>query len=42
MKNKLLIKDNELSEKDNLIKNARQDKFKTIEKTLISQFPFNI
>ena len=41
MKNKLLIKDNELSEKDNLIKNARQDKFKTIEKTLISQFPVN-
>ena len=41
MKNKLLMKDNELSEKDNLIKNARQDKFKTIEKTLISQFPVN-
>ena len=41
MKNKLLIKDNEISEKDNLIKNANQDKYKTIEKTLISQFPVN-
>ena len=34
MKNKLLIK-------DNIIKNANQDKYKTIEKTLISQFPVN-
>ena len=34
MKNKLLIK-------DNLLKNANQDKYKTIEKTLISQFPVN-
>ena len=41
MKNKLLIKDNEISEKDNLLKNANQDKYKTIEKTLISQFPVN-
>ena len=48
MKNKLLIKDNELNEKeelisqkDNVIKNANQDKFKTIEKTLVSQFPVN-
>ena len=41
MKNKLLIKDNELNEKDNLLKNANQDKFKTIEKTLVSQFPVN-
>ena len=41
MKNKLLIKDNEISEKNNLLKNANQDKYKTIEKTLISQFPVN-
>tara|TARA_Y100000389_G_scaffold89265_2_gene85705 strand:- start:1969 stop:3888 length:1920 start_codon:yes stop_codon:yes gene_type:complete len=41
MKNKLLIKDNEISEKDNLLKNANQDKYKTIEKTLISKFPVN-
>ena len=41
MKNKLLIKDNELNEKDNIIKNANQDKYKTIEKTLVSQFPVN-
>jgi hypothetical protein len=41
MKNKLLIKDNEISQKDNLLKNANQDKFKTIEKTLVSQFPVN-
>jgi len=41
MKNKLLIKENELNEKDNIIKNANQDKYKTIEKTLISQFPVN-
>ena len=48
MKNKLLIKENELNEKeelitqkDKLIKNANQDKYKTIEKTLISQFPVN-
>ena len=41
MKNKLLIKDNELNEKDNLLKNANQDKYKTIEKTLVSQFPVN-
>jgi len=48
MKNKLLIKDNQLNEKediisqkDNLLKNANQDKFKTIEKTLVSQFPVN-
>ena len=41
MKNKLLIKDNEISQKDNVIKNANQDKFKTIEKTLVSQFPVN-
>jgi len=41
MKNKLLIKENELNEKDNIIKNANQDKFKTIEKTLVSQFPVN-
>ena len=41
MKNKLLIKDNELNEKDNVIKNANQDKYKTIEKTLVSQFPVN-
>jgi hypothetical protein len=34
MKNKLLIK-------DNIIKNANQDKYKTIEKTLVSQFPVN-
>jgi len=41
MKNKLLIKENEISQKDNLLKNANQDKFKTIEKTLVSQFPVN-
>ena len=48
MKNKLLIKDNELnkkeneiSQKDNIIKNADQDKFKSIEKTLVSQFTVN-
>ena len=48
MKNKLLIKDNELNEKEELIsqkediiKNANQDKYKTIEKTLVSQFPVN-
>lgn len=41
MKNKLLIKDNEISEKNNLLKNANQDKYKTIEKTLISQFSVN-
>ena len=41
MKNKLLIKEDELNEKDNLLKNANQDKYKTIEKTLISQFPVN-
>jgi len=41
MKNKLLIKENEISQKDNIIKNANQDKFKTIEKTLVSQFPVN-
>jgi hypothetical protein len=41
MKNKLLVKDNELNEKDNLLKNANQDKYKTIEKTLVSQFPVN-
>ena len=41
MKNKLLIKENELNEKDNIIKNANQDKYKTIEKTLVSQFPVN-
>ena len=48
MKNKLLIKDNELNEKediisqkDNLLKNANQDKYKTIEKTLVSQFSVN-
>ena len=41
MKNKLLIKDNEISQKDNIIKNANQDKYKTIEKTLVSQFPVN-
>jgi hypothetical protein len=38
MKNKLLIKDNEL---ENTIKNADQDKFKAIEKTLVAQFPVN-
>nr|UZT28813.1 hypothetical protein [Nucleocytoviricota sp.]UZT29139.1 hypothetical protein [Nucleocytoviricota sp.] len=48
MKNKLLIKENQLNEKeelisqkDNIIKNANQDKYKTIEKTLVSQFPVN-
>jgi hypothetical protein len=41
MKNKLLIKENEISQKDNIIKNANQDKYKTIEKTLVSQFPVN-
>ena len=48
MKDKLLIKENELNEKeelisqkDNIIKNANQDKYKTIEKTLVSQFPVN-
>jgi hypothetical protein len=41
MKNKLLIKDNELITKDNLITNAIQDKLKAIEKTLVSQFPVN-
>jgi len=41
MKNKLLIKDTELSEQKNTIKNANQDKFKTIEKTLVSQFSVN-
>ena len=30
----------ELNEKDNLLKNANQDKYKTIEKTLVSQFSF--
>ena len=41
MKNKLLIKDTELSQKENTIKNAHQDKFKAIEKTLVSQFLVN-
>jgi len=41
MKNKLLIKDNELITKDNLITNAIQDKLKAIEKTIVSQFPVN-
>ena len=41
MKAKLLIKENEISQKDNLLKNANQDKFKTVEKTLVSQFPVN-
>ena len=41
MKNKLLIKENEISQKDYIIKNANQDKYKTIEKTLVSQFPVN-
>ena len=41
MKAKLLIKENEISQKDNIIKNANQDKFKTVEKTLVSQFPVN-
>ena len=41
MKNKLLIKDTELSEQKNTIKNAHQDKFKAIEKTLVSQFLVN-
>ena len=38
MKNKLLINQNEL---ENTIKNADQDKFKAIEKTLVAQFPVN-
>ena len=41
MKNKLLIKDNELIAKENLIINANQDKLKAIEKTLVAQFPVN-
>lgn len=41
MKNKLLIKDNQLIAKENLITNANQDKLKAIEKTLVSQFPVN-
>ena len=41
MKNKLLIKDNELITKEKLITNANQDKLKAIEKTLVSQFPVN-
>ena len=41
MKNKLLIKDNELITKENLITIANQDKLKAIEKTLVSQFPVN-
>jgi hypothetical protein len=41
MKNKLLIKDNELITKEKLITNAIQDKLKAIEKTLVSQFPVN-
>ena len=41
MKNKLLIKEDIISQKDNLLKNANQDKYKTIEKTLVSQFPVN-
>ena len=34
-------KDNLISEKDNQLKNANQDKFKTVEKTIVSQFPVN-
>jgi hypothetical protein len=41
MKNKLLIKDNELITKEKLITNAIQDKLKAIEKTIVSQFPVN-
>lgn len=41
MKNKLLIKDQDIAEKENLITNAIQDKLKAIEKTLVSQFPVN-
>lgn len=41
MKNKLLIKDNELIAKENLITIANQDKLKAIEKTLVAQFPVN-
>ena len=41
MKAKLLIRDNLISEKDNQLKNATQDKFKTVEKTLVAQFPVN-
>ena len=41
MKNKLLIKEDIISQKDNLLKNANQDKYKTIEKTLVSQFSVN-
>ena len=41
MKNKLLIKDTEIAEKEMAIKNADQDKFKAIEKTLVSQFTVN-
>ena len=41
MKNTLLVKDSELAVKDSIIRNANYEKFKTIEKTLISQFPVN-
>jgi len=41
MKNLLIKKDIELFEKDNVIKNSNQDKYKAIEKSVVSQFPVN-
>ena len=41
MKNKLLIKDQDIAAKENLIINANQNKLKAIEKTLVAQFPVN-